>query len=312
MNEFAIIAHYFKPDASTDSSVHLGSGDDAAAICPTPGKLLLVSTDTMLEGRHFLKDFPVSAIITRALQANISDICAMGGKARWLVVALTIPDVDEPWLKKASDTLKKACLDYGISLVGGDLSKGPLSITMTIFGEGDKSQLLTRKGANANDKIYVTNHLGEVAHGLNQLGKTPCDENARCYQKLFYPKAQVDLAPIIAKYASSALDISDGLLQDLNHLTKGAILYFNAIPVSDYLSQSLGEKNAKSLALSSGEEFELLFTVSKDKEPALLDAISQVNGVIHCIGEINQQQEIIVLDGQQQPLSFDYKGYQHF
>ncbi len=316
MDEFSLIKHYFQQEQAVDPNVVVGSGDDCAVLSLSPYKELLVTTDTLVCGTHFLEDFPVEAIIHRALMANVSDIAAMGGQARWLSLSLTMPSFDRLWLSRLSRHLYAELSTLNIQLIGGDLARGPLSVTMTLQGECEKGQALTRDGAKEGDLIFVSNQLGEVAFALKALNEQTPDYQSSIFHKFLYPTAQTALASLLPTFASACIDVSDGLSQDLAHILKasgvGAILEQAALPISPMIEEVLTKEEASDLALSSGEEFELCFTLPAQSEESFLN-VTRARGLsVSKIGVITCEQEYLIqeYEGRVRPLSI--RGFKHF
>jgi thiamine-monophosphate kinase len=318
-SEFDLIQDYFNWQQATDL-VHIGIGDDAAVL-QLPDyqeQQLVVSVDTFIEGVHFPENTAADAIGYKALAVNLSDLAAMGAKPAWFTLALTLPKADPIWLNAFSTGLKRLADQHHIILIGGDTTRGALSITIQVMGFSATGKALLRSGAMPDDSIYVSEVLGDAALGLaiiqERLDQQQLSQKASqyCQDALNYPQPQQYLSKVITPYASACLDISDGLLQDLGHILKaskvGAHLNLEAIPLSDALLE-IGRKKALPYALTGGDDYQLLFTVAKRHEQQLLHDIAMTPCKISCIGEITNQSGKIT----------DYfghliaaKGYQHF
>lgn len=315
MNEFSVIERFFKSIASNHTDlVQQSIGDDAAVLAIPEQKDLLISTDTLVENVHFLKDWPAEVIAYKALMTNISDIAAMAGTPCSVVVALTLPEIDQQWLAGFSKGLNKALQQYQIDLVGGDITRGPLTITITIHGIVPKAQAVLRSGAKVGDAIYLTGSLGSTGFAVSQLASKSYNDSI--FNKLFFPKPCVEYAEILQKFATSAIDISDGLSSDLAHVLKasqvGAEIEAALIPVSPLLEAYLDKSQAIEQALHSGDEYELCFTVSQANKAGLEQAIGSLKLPYYHIGQIQQDKGLRVrtLDGVVQPLSAS--GFKHF
>ena len=313
MGEFDLIHRYFRGQSPADDFIALGIGDDAALINVRKPSQLAVSTDMLVVDRHFKMSWPASAIAHRALAANLSDMAAMGALPKAILLSLALPEVDEQWLSDFSSYLKQQLEVYQMHLIGGDTVKAPLAITLTIIGEilGDKA--LTRCGAKLGDAIYVSGSLGDCAYALSRLDSSNTED--AIVQKLFYPKAQVELGQLLTPYATSAIDVSDGLLQDLGHLLKsdalGAEIYLDRLPLGPNL-KSAKLDNPYEIALASGEEYELCFTVSHEQQVQLENLLATHRIACQRIGVIDKKPGIRLLDESGSQVTLDVRGYQHF
>jgi thiamine-monophosphate kinase len=295
-------------------------GDDAAVLNFDSNKnqQLVVSVDTLIEGVHFPENTPADAIGHKALAVNLSDLAAMGAKPAWFTLALTLPNFNQYWLKGFSSGLKQLADQHNISLIGGDTTRGKLSITLQVMGFVEKNEALLRSNAKPNDKIYVTGNLGDATIGLaiaqarlaKQRLSTPASQY--CQNALNYPQPQQHLSKIIKPYTHACLDISDGLLQDLSHILTaskvGACLDLDNIPLSN-AALELTYNTALAYALSGGDDYQLLFTVAAKNEPHLLADIAKTLHKITCIGTINNNiAQITDISG----TVINPAGYQHF
>lgn len=318
-SEFDLIQDYFNWQQPTDS-VCVGIGDDAAVL-QLPDhqqQQLVVSVDTLIEGVHFPENTPADAIGHKALAVNLSDLSAMGATPAWFTLALTLPKADPIWLKAFSTGLKRLADQHDIVLIGGDTTRGALSITLQVMGFATTGKALLRSGARRQDKLYVSGDLGDAALGLAmiqaRLDTQRLTQKAiqSCQDALNYPQPQQYLSNIITPYASACLDISDGLLQDIGHILNasqvGACLNLETVPLSD-AALALGRKQALPYALTGGDDYQLLFTVAKRHERQLQRDIAMTGCKITCIGEINNQSGKIT---DHLGHLIDAKGYQHF
>lgn len=316
MNEFSLINHYFQSISPHRPDVIFGIGDDAACLSIPQGSELLVSSDTLVADVHFCQSWDAYAIARKAVAVNVSDIAAMAGTPTWLTLALTLPDYDESWLQRFSQGLQDSLHQYDIALIGGDTTRGPLSMTLTIHGLVPKGQALRRSGAKPGDHIYVSGELGAAAlavqasvHGPNEL-----DMNI-LLKALKFPTARVDLRDYLNTYATAAIDISDGLSADLNHICVasqvGACLDAQSIPIHPLVAHYLGEA-AVDFALSGGDDYELCFTVASEHETVLLSSLLKAGLTVYRIGVIQAETGLRIkgLDEVVRPLRAT--GYQHF
>ncbi|MDD1783475.1 thiamine-phosphate kinase [Enterovibrio sp. ZSDZ35] len=318
-NEFDLINHFFKTQPVSRKDVELGIGDDAAVISVPANSQLVVTTDTLVAGNHFLPEADPVKVAHKALASNLSDLAAMGAIPAWCSLALTLPSPDEAWLKGFCDGFYKLAEYYQVQLVGGDTTKGPLSITITMQGFIPKGKAIRRDGAKAGDWLYVTGNLGDSAAGLEVIlqGNEPSsDSENTLLNRHYYSTPRVLAGQALREIASSALDISDGLVADLKHILKasqvGAVINAEDLPLSDALLDYVGnaEKAAK-LALCSGEEYELCFTVPESHRGALDAALAHTNTTVTCIGQIRHGDGLQVL-WKQKPVDWTLSGWDHF
>lgn len=310
MNEFSLINTYFNSIRHLRKDVIFGIGDDAACLHVPSDMDLLVSTDTLVDGVHFRPDWDAYAIASRALRVNISDMAAMAAEPCWVSLALTLPTLDEPWLKRFSEGFADTLQKYNIALIGGDTTRGPLSITITIHGLAPKGRAIRRSGAQVGDKIYVSGQLGAAALAVSYLDNPLIDESSRAIlmDKLLFPTPRVDLLHCLRTYASSAIDISDGLSADLNHILEashvGACIEFDKIPVHPLVS-TYQKREAIEFALSGGDDYELCFTASKKHE--LFTELG-----CYCIGTITSELGLHAMTLTANVVEIQPKGYSHF
>lgn len=313
MDEFSIIKQYFSTISPHRKEVILGIGDDAAGIRVPADQLLLVSTDTLVADVHFKMDWDAYDIASRAVRVNVSDIAAMGGQPVWMVLSLTLPNADQNWLERFSLGLQDQLQAYNMALVGGNLARGPLSITITIHGLVPEQHVVTRHGAQRGDRIYVSGLLGAAAQAVALLKKHSVPEPLM--QALLHPKPRVEWRNILQTYATAAIDISDGLLADLNHIATasglGACLMLDSIPIHPWVQQYQGD-HAVEFVLEGGDDYELCFTVSPANEDAMRDALASQGLTAYRIGMMESAKGLRGQKGTQAPILLETKGYQHF
>ena len=317
--EFSLIDKYFVNRQKQRKDVLLAAGDDCALVKVPDNLSVAISTDTLVAGTHFLPDANPSWVAHKALASNISDLAAMGATPSWVSLALTMPHPDEDWLAPFCDAFFELANYYGIQLIGGDTTKGPLSITLTVQGLVDADQALRRDGAQVGDWVYVTGELGDSKAGLdvvlnNELRSNPggCELEQRHY--LATPRVLVGQA--LLNLASAAIDISDGLISDIKHILQrsqvGVSLDVSQLPVSNELIQFLANtEKAQQYALSSGEEYELCFTVPEQNKGSIESALAHCGAKITCIGQIRPQ-GTFELHNNGQPIDWHLSGYDHF
>lgn len=314
--EFSLIDQFFKTLPNLRGDVLLGIGDDAACLALPQGQTLLVSTDTLVSGVHFLPEWSAYDIAYKSVMANISDIAAMAAVPSWITLALTLPVVDNTWLDGFSRGLHDSLSQFNVSLVGGDTTKGPLSITLTIMGYCSYDKVVKRSGAKVGDIIFVSGPIGGAALAVKYLNKSMnLVHRNELMDKLLHPKPRVDLRDLLQNYANSAIDISDGLSADLNHICVesgglGACLRQKDIPVHHLLEQYLGE-HAMAFALTGGDDYELCFTVAAEKVDAFITEAQRHNIGCYSIGVIQSEPGLRIDTGTQYE-PFVPKGYSHF
>lgn len=320
MKEFELIKHFFTQQAVKRKDVLLGIGDDCAVVASTERQDIVVTTDTLVAGVHFPLETSPRAIGHKAVAVNLSDIAAMGAKPSWLSLAITLPEVDENWLVEFSKGVFDLCEFYNVQLIGGDTTQGPLSITITAQGLTPEGKYLSRSGAKAGDWLYVTGDLGDAALALQHYKKkvtVNSDFVEKIQAKLDYPRPRVLMGQTLREYASSAIDLSDGLLADLGHICRasnvGANIVLNDVPLSDIMQKTLSFDDAVNLALSGGDDYELLFTVSEDNKVGMETAISQAGMPVSvtCIGQINAS-KIVSTTLNNKPVSIKSASFEHF
>lgn len=315
--EFALIDSYFKGKGHQRKDVVLGIGDDCALLAVSDNTLLAVTTDTLVAGVHFPENTPARAIGHKAVAVNLSDLAAMGAEAAWLSLALTLPEADEAWLAEFSAAVVEVCDYYGVTLVGGDTTRGPLSITITAQGKIPTGKQLTRGGAKPGDWLFVTGTLGDAALGLALVqGREQASSDNREYliNRLHYPTPRLAAGHSLRGIASAAIDISDGLAADLGHILKashcGANLFMERLPLSKALSGTVSQEAAWQLALAGGDDYELLFTVPEAQKGALDTALAHCGVKHNCIGQLRGGEGVSFLD-HGQTIELDVHGYEH-
>ena len=309
MNEFDLIRDYFTWPIK-DSSVTLGVGDDAALFSLEHGYQLVTTTDTLVEGVHFSASTSAKDIAHKSLAVNLSDIAAMGAKAKYYTLAIALPKIDKSWLQEFSDSLRQLSGHYQVSLIGGDTTRGALNITITMFGMVENSKALTRSGARPGDGVYVSGTIGDAGFCFWKLsnGLIPSNQELK---RLNCPTPRVELGLALKNQASACIDISDGLEQDLSHILKtssvGAVIEVEKIPISEALLSHIKDTNDWSIPLCGGDDYELCFTVPEDKEEALKKLSESCNVNITRIGVVTKSLGLQI-EGYDGPR----KSYQHF
>ena len=321
MGEFDLIARYFTRPVRRNA---LGVGDDCALLAPAPGMQLAVSSDMLVEGRHFFADVYPAHLGHKALAVNLSDLAACGAKPLAFTLALSLPQVDEAWLKGFSEGLLALADAHECELVGGDTTQGPLNICVTVFGEVPAGQALLRSGARTGDDVWVSGTLGDARLALDALrGQLPLPPAllSTARERLERPTPRVALGQALRGVARSAIDVSDGLLGDLGHIldasgvgacidaniTRG-LLHARRHP----LMAALATTRIDACTLAGGDDYELCFTAPASAQTAVREAAQQSATPVTCIGRIEAQRGVRVIapGGQQLPLRF--AAFDHF
>lgn len=318
--EFELITRYFDRVTSSRRDVEKGIGDDCALLNLPDKQTLAISTDTLVEGVHFLRDIHPADLGYKALAVNLSDLAAMGADPAWLTLALTLPEVNEAWLKDFSDSLFELLDYYNMQLIGGDTTRGPLSLTLGIHGLVPQGRALKRSGARPGDWVYVTGTLGDSAAGLALLQHRIRINDPAVHEALIKrhlrPMPRILQGQALRDLASAAIDISDGLISDLGHILKasgcGARLNLEALPLSEVMKKHFDLEQAIRWALSGGEDYELCFTVPEINRGALDVALGHYGVPFTCVGQLAPQSEGIVLLQDGKPVEINLKGFDHF
>ncbi len=315
-HEFDIIERYFAGKIRfTSDAVITGIGDDCAVLDVPGGNQLCVSTDTLLEGVHFPVGAPGNVAAHRSLGANLSDLAAMGAEPFAFTLALTLPEENAHWLDLFSQALSELTEKYAIPLVGGNLARGPLSITITVMGTVAAGGGIRRSGARALDDVYVSGSLGDAAAGLHLLGSVP--ENNPLVQRYLCPAPRLAVGQAIAPFASAAIDISDGLVADLGHICLasgvGARIVYPRIPVATELRQRFDEPARVAMVTGGGDDYELCFTANPRARADILGVAARLNIPLTVIGQMTDDLPgVLVVDEVGEPVELASSGYQHF
>lgn len=318
--EFELIARYFNRVTSSRRDVEKGIGDDCALLNVPEKRTLAISTDTLVEGVHFLRDIHPADLGYKALAVNLSDLAAMGADPAWLTLALTLPDIDEEWIAAFSDSLFESLDYYDMQLIGGDTTRGPRSITLGIHGLIPAGKALKRSGARPGDWIFVTGTLGDSAAGLALLQHHVRIDDPAVHEALIKrhlrPMPRILQGQALRNLASAAIDISDGLIADLGHILRasgcGARLNLDAMPFSSTLRDHFTPEQSLRWALSGGEDYELCFTVPEINRGALDVALGHLGVPYTCVGQMTSESEGLVLLQQGDPVKLNLKGFDHF
>jgi thiamine-monophosphate kinase len=316
IGEFEIIARYFTRQTN-DSTVVLGVGDDAAVLAAEG--LTAVTVDTLVAGVHFPDGMAPHLLGYRLMAVNLSDLAAMGANPRWCTLALTLPAADELWLDGFSRGLFELAERFGVALVGGNLTRGPLTLTLQLMGSVERAHLLTRSGGHVGDDVYVTGTLGDSAAGIALITErtvAPQGSAAAALKERFYrPMPRVGAGLALGPIATAAIDISDGLLADLGHLCKasgcGATIDVERVPVSAELLSLFPPQEALAHALGGGDDYELCFTAPPSRAEEIESALEAAGTPVRRIGQLVAGQTVVARrDGE--PFTPTLRGYRHF
>lgn len=301
LNEFELIDHFFAQQTQNRSDVMLGIGDDAALLQAPANQLLVTTTDTLISGVHFPIDTSPYDIGYKALAVNLSDLAAMGAEPAWVTLALTLPEANTQWLQEFTRGFFALASRYNVQLVGGDTTRGALSITVQAFGFVPPNRALRRSGAKPGDAIYVTGNLGDAGFALQQKMEP-------FLVRLNRPEPRIETGLALRDIATSAIDISDGLVADLGHILKasgvGASLDVPVLPISSELLAAVGLEKAWQLALTAGDDYELCFTAPPDKP---IDCGTLIGHI-----EVATGLRLYLSDKKPFKLFEEEEGYRHF
>lgn len=326
MSEFNIIKRYCQDLGKEHDETRISVGDDAAVVSVPTGMELAISVDTMVEGIHFFPDVDPANLAHKLLAVNLSDMAAMGAEPKWATLALTLQDTSEAWLEAFSASLDKSAKRFGVQLIGGDTTQGPLTLSMQIMGLLPISKVLTRAGAKPKDDVYITNTIGDAGLALAYLqqAKQLVDVDltdkqiGRLTKALELPEPQIELGQALLSYANACIDISDGLVADLSHIAKRSgvsiELDVNRVPLSEEYQSYVSQGGDLELALTGGDDYQLAFTVEA-KYTEQLKALEKSSGVsLSKVGQVVERTaEPVSLhtDGEEYKLN-SLAGYQHF
>lgn len=319
LSEFAIINRYFNNQQNQRQDVILGIGDDCALLKVPPQQELAVSMDTLVADVHFPATTTAYDIGYKSLAVNLSDLAAMGATPAWVTLSLTMPTVDEQWLDDFTKGFSVLLQQHHLQLIGGDLSRGPLAITIQVHGFVPSGMALRRDGAKPGDKIYVTGHLGGAALALQSiLGAVKLSTNDRDYvlKSFNQPTPRIAEGLQLRGIASAAIDISDGLAADLSHILQqsnvGATIKLANLAIEPRLLNYLPSNEAYILALTGGDDYELCFTIPPANEQHLAKIQQQLKTKFSYLGVIEKLPSLRIIDDKDQLVDLKTIGYQHF
>jgi thiamine-monophosphate kinase len=325
VGEFELIDRYFRPLQQVGTSgrdgIVTGIGDDAAVLSLPPDRQLVAALDTLVEGVHFPAGSPAASIGHRALAVNLSDLAAMGAEPAWYLLSLTMPRVEEAWLEALAQGMHALARRAPIALVGGDTTRGPLSLSVQVLGHVAPGEALTRAGARPGDLLFASGDVGDAAAGLElELAGLPGDSPdapAQAYlrNRFRFPTPRLSLGRALRGLASAAIDVSDGLAADAGKLAQvsgcGARIDLERLPLSDALRATCEPDRALRLALAGGDDYELCFTLPPGKLPELGARLAGGGTKVTCIGVIESTPGLRLCEAGQ-PRLLDFPGFDHF
>ena len=315
-SEFELIARHFARPAA---NAVLGVGDDAALVDVSNGMDLAVSTDTMVSGTHFFPDVDPENLGHKALAVNLSDMAAMGAMPYWAMLALTLPKVDHDWLAAFAKGFFDLAAEFNVSLIGGDTTSGPLAMTVTIMGEVPAGAALRRNGAKAGNDIWVSGTLGDaalaVAHRHGRIKLDDADYN-EAVMRLYEPTPRVNLGQALRGMATSAIDVSDGLIADITHICRlsevGAKVDLDSLPVSEIGMKHISSPAGLAAVVAGGDDYELCFTAPPNARDSMQDLADMLGVPLTRIGTILAGEGVTLVGADGQPVKLDARGFDHF
>ncbi len=315
LGEFDLIAKYFTRPVKR---AQLGIGDDCALFFPAPGMQLAVSSDMLVDGRHFLSTVAPQRLGHKALAVNLSDLAACGAAPLAFSLALALPRVDEEFLQGFSDGLFALADEHGCELIGGDTTRGPLTICITVFGEVPSGQALLRSGARAGDHLYVSGTVGDARLALEVFRGNVAlerDDFEAVRQAMEQPQPRVALGQALRGVASSAIDVSDGLLGDLAHILRrsgvGATVDVDAVARSAVLGRQ-PQALQRTCTLAGGDDYELIFTAAPRDADAVLAAARRAGVAVTRFGVIDSAAGLRLVDREHRPVADHFGSFDHF
>jgi thiamine-monophosphate kinase len=314
--EFDLISRYF---TRAPRHASLGVGDDAALFEVSAGHEVAASTDMLVEGVHFFPDVDPRALGHKVLAVNLSDLAAMGATPRWAMLSLALPKVDHNWLEEFARGFFALADQYGVDLIGGDTTRGPLTLNVQVMGEVAQGKALRRDGAKVGDDVWVSGTLGDAAAAVaHRRGELTLDGATleRCWNKLDWPAPRVALGRELISLARSAIDISDGLVGDLGHICErshvGAVIEYAAIPASADLRTLKNKARVDRAILAGGDDYELCFTADPSRAPQIEALAATLELALTQIGRIVQGDAVTVRNESGGILPFEEGGFDHF
>ncbi len=314
--EFELIARHFTRPAG---NAVVGIGDDCALVDVSNGMDLAVSVDTMVSGTHFFADVDPETLGHKALAVNLSDMAAMGALPHWAMLALTLPGVDHDWLDAFATGFFDLAEEFGVSLIGGDTTRGPLTLTVTIMGEVPAGAALRRSGARVGNDVWVSGALGDaalaIAHRNGKVVLEEADYHA-AVMRLYEPTPRVGLGQALRGLATAAIDVSDGLLADLAHVCRlsrvGATVELAALPLSAIGAKHVASEAGRAAVAGGGDDYELCFTANPNSRESIQDLTRMLGVPLTRIGQIRRGKGVTLVGSDGKPVKLDGRGFDHF
>ena len=319
-SEFDVIKKYFTFPSSRDDVI-LAGGDDCASVIVPEEHELVITTDTLVSGVHFPEGTSARDIAYKSLMVNLSDLASMGAAPAWITLAITLPEIDEDWLNDFSEQLSALLSEHNVALIGGDTTRGPLSITIQAMGLVPKDKKLLRSQAETGDKIFVTGYIGDAVLGLRAVLDGNNDEVLTpCISRLNRPDVRVVFAQHLIGLSRCAIDISDGLVADIGHIMEqshaGVMIELDKVPISPsargYFSNIKDGSIDWSLLLTGGDDYELCFTVEPEREDEVYSLAQKHGLMVSCIGIVTDDHAMRIIDENNETVELEGAGYQHF
>lgn len=318
LSEFDLIKHYFVQNYADHPRFALGIGDDCALVNPAPDMQLAISSDMLVSGRHFFPDADPYQLGHKCLAVNLSDLAAMGAKPLAFTLSLSLPEANPAWLAPFSQGLFNLAQQHHCRLIGGDTTKGPLNICITIFGEVPPNSALRRDAAHVGDDIWISGDIGDARLALaaywKELSLSPEDHHIAA-TRMHTPTPRIALGIALRGIAHAALDISDGLIGDLGHILErsqvGARLYVDDLPAGPILRQQAQNKR-REFCLAGGDDYELCFTAPIHQRDAVIQAGLASKTNVTRIGSIEASKGVRLLDKNNQEVQLALRGFDHF
>lgn len=318
LSEFDLIKQYFVTPPSKDTRIALGIGDDCALLNPSPGKQLAISSDMLVSGRHFFPDADPFGLGHKCLAVNLSDLAAMGAKPLAFTLALSLPEANRDWLDRFSKGLLSLAAEHDCTLIGGDTTKGPLNICITIFGEINPGHALRRDAAQVGDDIWISGDIGDARLALagywKEIKLSP-EQHRQAAVRMHKPTPRIALGMALCGIAHAALDISDGLIGDLGHILErskiGASLEVDKLPAGLML-QSQPQELRRRFTLAGGDDYELCFTAPIQQREQVIAAGLRTGTAVTRVGKIERELGLRLHDQNGLPLALELKSFDHF
>lgn len=317
-SEFDLIQRFFKRTYDR-SDIEINNGDDCAVVAVPDDHRLVVTTDTLVEGVHFPRGTAPQDIAHKSLAVSLSDLAAMGSVPKWFTLSLTMPEYDESWLADFSHGLFTLAGQFHVALIGGDTTRGPLSITIQAMGSVMAEMAVPRSGAQEGDDVYVTGSIGGAALGLKAVSdgfELPDHQQYFCQQDLNRPMPRVAAGVGLGPFATAMIDCSDGLVADLQHLLTasgmGAVIKASRVPYPEAIKDYLAETGDYALPLTGGDDYELIFTASPKNRSVIAALPEAIDCPFTWLGTVTTHEGLIVLDDSNEPMVLNHSGYLHF